>query len=225
MSSGADTAPRVEARAVSRVYGAGRRDAVTALETCSVSVARGSFVAVRGKSGSGKTTLLRLLAALDRPTAGEILHDGRALSSLSEAYLSALRRDIGLVFQDAAMLERVPVWENVAYPLVPRGFPRRERRSAAFEALGRLDIAHLGAKAPHELSGGERQRVGVARALVAGPSLVVADEPAAHVDDTTAQEVLAVLRGVRERGGTVVVATHREDITAAADHVVRLPQE
>lgn len=216
------SAPHVEVREATRVYGDGTPDAVTALSGCSLRLERASFCVVRGPSGCGKTTLLRLVAALDRPTAGEVLHDGRALSSLSESGLSTLRRGIGLVFQGDAMLARLSSWENVAYPLIPLGLRRRERHAAAHAALARVGVAHLARKAPENLSGGERQRVGVARALVRRPALVVADEPAAHVDDETARDVIDALSEVVERGGTVIAASHRADVVAAASTVVEL---
>ena len=214
--------PRVAVRGVSRVYGAATSEPVVALAECSVDVAHGAFFAIRGPSGCGKTTLLRLIAALDRPTSGEVLHDGRPLSALSEAQLSSLRRGIGIVFQGDAMIPRLPCWENVAYPLIPLGTRRGARHRAAMAALDVLGIGHLARKAPEELSGGERQRVGVARALVTAPTLVVADEPAAHVDDATARGVLAALREIAAAGGTVIVATHRADLADAADGVLDL---
>jgi putative ABC transport system ATP-binding protein len=207
---------------VSRVYLAGRPDEVVALRRCSAHFDAGSLAAIVGPSGSGKTTLLRLVAALDRPTTGDVRLGGQALSELSEAGLTALRRELGLVFQTPSMLLGTSCWENVAYPLIPRGVRRKERYRAALDALERVGVDHLAAKAPERLSGGERQRVGVARALVAEPSLVLADEPAAHVDDATAALVIQALRTVVDDGGTVLVASHRSDVRAAADAVLEL---
>jgi ABC-type lipoprotein export system ATPase subunit len=214
--------PRFEAREVSRVYAPGRRGEVQALAAASVAIPSGGFCAVAGPSGCGKTTLLRLLAALDRPSAGDVLHDGRSLARVSEAQLTLLRRRLGLVFQEPALIRRLPVWENVAYPLVPRGISRGRRRTEAFAALDLVGIEDLARKRPENLSGGERRRVGLARALVTRPDAVVADEPTAHLDDATARDVVAVLERLRGEGVTLVVASHRGDVLGAADQVVVL---
>jgi putative ABC transport system ATP-binding protein len=180
------------------------------------------FVAVTGPSGGGKSTLLALLAALDRPTVGRVALDGRDLSAASEAERTRARRRVGLVFQSAPMLRRLPAWENVALPLVPRGVPASDRRARALQALDRVGLAVRAESPPEELSAGEAQRVGVARALVTGPDLLVADEPTSSLDARSAASVVDLLAAFHAAGGTVVVATHDPALLARAGRVVVL---
>lgn len=213
---------RVRAEGAGRAFRSARGADVRALDGVSLDAAPGSFVAVVGPSGGGKSTLLSLLGALDRPTAGTVLHDEADLATASHATLARLRRDVGIVFQAAPMLRRLPVWENVTQALVPAGVGTSARRRAAVDALARLGIGDLADRAPEELSGGERQRAAVARALVAGPRLVVADEPTSQLDEETARLVIEALVGARARGATVIAATHDPDLVRVADRVVRL---
>jgi len=216
-----DATPHVDVRAVSRVFHDRRRGEVRAVESVSFVVPRGVFVAIRGPSGCGKTTLLRLVAALDRPDAGDVVLDGKPYSAASAGELTLVRRRIGLVFQDPVLIPRMSVWENVAYPLIPRGHSRRARRAAADAALERVGISGLTEARADRLSGGERQRVGLARALVTGPELVVADEPTAHLDARAAAHVRGVLENLTP-AITVIVATHDGELARAADTVLRL---
>jgi len=211
----------VEVRAVSRTFHDRRRGEVRAVEAASFTVPRGGFVAIRGPSGCGKTTLLRIVSALDRPTSGDVELDGTAYSAASEGELTLIRRRIGLVFQDPVLIPRMSVWENVAYPLIPRGVRRSGRRAAASGALERVGISRLAPARADRLSGGERQRVGLARALVTEPELVVADEPTAHLDSEAAGHVRRVLLDLPPEV-TVIVATHDAALADAADRVIRL---
>lgn len=206
-----------EAREVSRTF----RD-VRALDGVSLSVERGAFLAVTGPSGCGKTTLLALLGALDRPTQGVVLFDNMDLGGASEPERSRVRRRLGIVFQSSPMIRGLPLWENVTCPLVPRGVPSRERRRIAARLLERVGVAHRDGARPEELSGGERQRVGVARALVADPEAILADEPTSDLDRETAAAVVALLREFHAAGRTVVAATHDPAIEALATATCRL---
>ncbi len=195
---------------------------VCALDRATLAVPRGAFVAITGPSGCGKTTLLALLGALDRPTSGTVLFDGHDLGGASEPYRSRVRRRLGIVFQSSPMIEGLPLWENVTYPLVPRGVATRERRRIAAALLERVGIRGRDGARPEELSGGERQRVGVARALAADPEAILADEPTSDLDRETAAAVVKLLREFHAAGRTVVAATHDPAIEALATETFRL---
>jgi putative ABC transport system ATP-binding protein len=213
--------PHFEARDLRRVFRSATGE-VRALDGVSLSVARGAFLVVTGPSGGGKTTLLSLLAALDRPTGGVVLFDDEDLGGAPEPQRARVRRRLGIVFQASPMIPGLPLWENVTYPLVPRGMPSRERRRIAAALLERVGIAHRDRARPEELSGGERQRVGIARALAGDPEAILADEPTSDLDRDTAAAVVALLREVHASGRTVVVATHDEDLEALATATCRL---
>jgi putative ABC transport system ATP-binding protein len=206
--------PIVEGRGLARRYRPFGREAMDAVVEASIVVPRGAFVAVTGPSGGGKTTLLSLLGLLERPTGGALLFDGRDVRDASEAERSRLRRRIGFAFQGSPMIRGLSLVENVAYPLVPRGGRASERLARAEEALARVGLAALARKRPEELSGGELQRVGLARALVGDPELVIADEPTSNLDAATAQLVLALLRDAHARGAAVLVASHDPTVLA-----------
>lgn len=209
--------PLFEAREARRAF----RD-VSALDRVSLSVARGAFLAVTGPSGCGKTTLLALLGALDRPTGGIVLFDGMDMGGASEPERSRIRRRLGIVFQSSPLIRGLPLWENVTWPLVPRGVPARERYRIGAALLERVGIAHRGAARPEELSGGERQRVGVARALAGDPEAILADEPTSDLDRETAAAVVNLLREFHASGRTVIAATHDPAIEALATATCRL---
>ena len=206
----------VEAVGVGRRFRSGSGAQVRALEGVSVAVPRGAFLAVTGPSGCGKSTLLALLGALDRPSEGRVVFDGVDLGDASEAALARVRRRIGLVFQHSPMLRRMPVWENVACPLVPLGESAVGRRSRAEALLARVGLSGRASSLPEELSAGEAQRVGVARALVADADLVLADEPTSNLDRASADAVAALLLEVHASGRTVIVATHDPALLARA---------
>ncbi len=207
----------LEARGLGKVYRAGARDEVRALEAISLGVERGRFAVVTGPSGSGKTTLLALLGVLDRPTQGRVLLDGQDLSRCSDTALARARRRMGFVFQDLALIEQLSAEDNVTYPLIPRGWARAERRRRAQDLLGRLGLSAKCAARAGDLSGGEQQRVALARALAGRPDVVLADEPTAHLDVDTSRALLAILRELTDGGAAVVVAAHDPGVLALAD--------
>jgi ABC-type lipoprotein export system ATPase subunit len=209
-------APLLKAERVSRAYRPPGRAEVTALAEVSLSVARGEMVAVTGPSGGGKTTLLSVLASVERATAGRVLFDGEDLSALSGAALARVRRRLGIVFQGSPSLRRLPAWENAALPLVPRGVRGPARRERALALLLRLGLADRAESAPETMSAGEAQRLGIARALVSDPDIVIADEPTAHLDSASSDTVAALFAEVLARGGAVVVATHDPALLARA---------
>ena len=211
-----------EACDVARVFRARSGTRVRALDGVSLAVPRGAFLAVTGPSGCGKTTLLALLGALDRPSAGTVRFDASDLGEASDAERSRIRRRLGIVFQQSHMIRGLPLWENVTYPLVPRGVPGRERRRIAVRLLERVGVPGRENAHPEELSGGERQRVGIARALAGDPEAVLADEPTSDLDRESAVAVVTLFREIHAAGTTLVVATHDPAIEALASGTCRL---
>jgi len=214
----------LEAIDVSRIYRLGRDVEVPALRGVSFEVAEGDHVAIVGSSGSGKSTLLNLLGALDRPTEGQVLYDGRDVRSLTDTELAELRnRRIGFVFQSFQLLPRLSAVDNVVLPLVYRPGARRERRHRAIEALRSVGLGDRLEHKPTELSGGQQQRVAIARALVTDPALVLADEPTGNLDTRTGEEVMGLLEELhRDRGTALVVITHERDIAVRAARTIEL---
>src|SRR5437588_7410928 len=179
-----------ELRAVERAYGSGAR-AVRALDKIDLTIAAGEFLAIEGPSGSGKSTLLQLLGALDRPTGGSLVFDGRDLSQLDDHALTQLRsRDIGFVFQSFNLIPTLTAAENVETALVPLRLGRAARRSRVAELLARIGLADRATHLPSRLSGGEQQRVAIARALANEPRVILADEPTGNLDSTTSDEIV-----------------------------------
>ena len=195
---------------------------VRALDGLSLEVTRGESVALVGRSGCGKSTLLNLAGAMDFPTSGQVLLDGLPTSSLKDAELTQLRRaKVGFIFQSFQLLNTLTVFENVELPLLLAGKP--DARAAARERLAWVELEGLGERYPHQLSGGQMQRVGIARALVHGPSLLLADEPTGNLDTSTGNVILELLRRLtREQNTATIMATHSAEAAALADVVVRL---
>jgi putative ABC transport system ATP-binding protein len=195
---------------------------VRALHGLSLDVTRGEFVALVGRSGCGKSTLLNLAGAMDFPTSGQVLLDGVPTSSLQDAELTQLRRaKVGFIFQSFQLLNTLTVSENVELPLLLAGQPHA--RGAARERLAWVELEGFGKRYPHQLSGGQMQRVGIARALVHGPSLLLADEPTGNLDTATGNVILELLRRLtREQNTATIMATHSAEAAALADVVVQL---
>ena len=193
---------------------------VQALRDVSFRVERGEYVAIMGESGSGKTTLLNILAALDRPTAGDVVLNGRSLNSLREKEISAFRRDIlGFVFQDFNLLDTFSLRDNIYLPLVLAG-RRVEDMEAAISPIAKLlGITELLNKYPYEVSGGQKQRAAVARALITKPQLVLADEPTGALDSRATDQLLELFNQVNRSGQTILMVTHS---TKAASHASRV---
>lgn len=193
---------------------------VEALKNLSFSVEEGEYVAIMGESGSGKTTLLNILAALDKPTGGQVILNGKNIVDIREKEISAFRREnIGFVFQDFNLLDNFSLKDNIVLPLVLSGvdYKEMERRITPIAAqLGILDI--LG-KYPYEVSGGQKQRAAVARALIIKPELVLADEPTGALDSKAAEDLLTLFNKINERGQTILMVTHS---TKAASHARRV---
>ena len=211
-----------ETRDLCRHHRSGGRVEARALDGVTLEIPKGSLTVIVGPSGSGKTTLLALLGALDRPTSGRLLLEGEDLSVLSGAALARVRRRIGFVFQDFALIPGLTSLENVTYPLIPRGIPRAERERRAREWLARLGMqARINAPA-RGLSGGEQQRVALARALAGEPEILLADEPTSNLDAATAEILRETLLELRASGRTVIVSTHDPALVALADRRIGL---
>lgn len=217
-----DRPPLFEATLVSRIYRRGTPREVRAVDGVSLAVERGTCWALTGPSGSGKSTLLALLGGLDRPTTGEVRFAGESLASLSDVGLARVRRRLGFVFQSFSLLPRLAVWENVTYPLVPRGVRRGERLRLAEKFLGPLGLADRLQEPAETLSGGEQQRVAVARALIGRPEAVLADEPTSQLDPLAADGIRQLLGQLVNDGVTLVLATHEPKLMALATHVAAI---
>lgn len=189
---------------VSKNYSGGRE----ALIDVSFAVAPGEMLFVTGHSGAGKSTLLKLIAAIERPSHGAVEVHGRKLARLKRREIPRLRRDIGMVFQDHRLLTERSVADNVALPLVIAGMPREQRSLRVRAALERVGLAGRGGDAPARLSTGEQQRVGIARAIVARPALIVADEPTGNLDPQLSEEIMQLFVRLRETGSTILIASH-----------------
>ncbi|MGH9043925.1 MAG: ABC transporter ATP-binding protein [Acidimicrobiales bacterium] len=212
----------LELRDVTKLYGAGSAQ-VRAIENVSISVDRGSLVAIMGPSGSGKSTLLTIAGSLEEPTQGEVLIDGVALSKLAGNQKARLRRrTIGFVFQDFNLLPGLTALENVSLPLELDGLGAKKARAAGLVALRSLGLSERAAHHPDQLSGGERQRVAIARAVVGDRQLILADEPSGALDSANGEAVMRMILAACKRGLAAVVVTHEAQLASWADRVVFL---
>jgi cell division transport system ATP-binding protein len=184
----------------------------TALSDVTLEIERGAFVFITGPSGAGKTTLLKLLFRQEEPTQGEIFINGQNVSRLKNAGVARLRRKIGLVFQEFKLLPGLTAVENVALAAQVIGVSRRQSETRAYQLLRDLGIRDKAGAKPQALSGGEQQRVAIARALVNDPLFVLADEPTGNLDDAAANETMRLFLRIRERGTTLIIASHNMDL-------------
>ncbi len=193
---------------------------VQALSNMNFTVEQGEYVAIMGESGSGKTTLLNILASLDRPTSGEVLLNGKNLTSIKEKEISAFRRDnLGFVFQDFNLLDTFSLQDNIFLPLVLGGKSYEEMNGRLVPIANRLGIANILSKFPYEVSGGQKQRAAVARALITKPKLVLADEPTGALDSRSADGLLRIFNEINNDGQTILMVTHS---AKAASHAGRV---
>ena len=195
-------------------------NAVEALKNVNFSVEEGEYIAIMGESGSGKTTLLNILAALDKPTAGSVLLDGKELADIKESAVAQFRRDnLGFVIQEFNLLDNFTVEDNVFLPLVLAGQTEDEMHSRIVPIAKELGIAELLKKYPYEISGGQKQRAAVARALITNPRLILADEPTGALDSKATDELLRMFGEINRSGQTILMVTHS---VKAASHASRV---
>lgn len=193
---------------------------VLALSNVSFSVEQGEYVAIMGESGSGKTTLLNMIAALDKPTGGEILLNGKSILSIKEKEISAFRRDhLGFVFQDFNLLDTFSIQDNIFLPLVLAGKTYEEMNARLTPIAKKLGISDILTKYPYEVSGGQKQRAAVARALITRPQLILADEPTGALDSRATDELLKLFTQINAEGQTILMVTHS---IKAASHAKRV---
>ena len=195
-------------------------NSVTALSNVNFSVEKGEYIAIMGESGSGKTTLLNILAAIDRPTKGQVLLNGEDITSISEKEISAFRRNnLGFVFQDFNLLDTFNLKDNIFLPLVLSGKKYQEMNKRIKPLAAKLGITDLLYKYPNEVSGGQKQRAAVARALITNPQLVLADEPTGALDSRSADDLLKLFADINREGQTILMVTHS---VKAASHASRI---
>ena len=209
-------------REVSRVY---RTDTVetTALDGIFLDVADGEFVAIMGPSGCGKSTLLNVIGMLDSPTSGSYVFNGTEVAKLSESKLADFRkRNIGFIFQSFNLVDELSVRENIELALLYHNVPTGERRTRVDAVMDKVGIAHRAKHRPSQLSGGQQQRVAVARALVAAPKLILADEPTGNLDTAHGEEVMKMLQALNNEGSTIVMVTHSPAHADYAGRVVNM---
>ena len=212
----------IETNQISRKYQMGN-EIIMALKSISININRGEYVAFMGPSGSGKSTLMNIVGCLDTPTAGDYMLNGKNVSNLTENELAEIRnKEIGFVFQTFNLLPRSSSLENVALPLVYAGYGKADREKKALAALENVGLGDRAGHRPNELSGGQRQRVAIARALVNNPSIILADEPTGNLDTKTSYDIMDLFEELHDRGNTIIMVTHEEDIAQYAHRIIRL---
>ncbi len=214
----AASGPLIRAEDLWRTYTMGAEE-IHALRGVSFTIDPGEYVAIMGPSGSGKSTLMNLIGCLDSPSKGNYVLRGKMVSQMGDDELAEIRnREIGFVFQTFNLLPRASALHNVELPMVYAGIPKEERLARARRSLEMVDLGDRVTHKPNELSGGQRQRVAVARALVMGPSILLADEPTGNLDTATGEEIMRLFEKLNTEGHTIILVTHEKDI---ADHAHR----
>lgn len=212
----------IETHHLARVYRMGT-NIVNALQDVTISIDRGEYVAFMGPSGSGKSTLMNIVGCLDTPSSGTYTLNNQLVSDMTENELAEIRnKEIGFVFQTFNLLPRATALENVALPLIYAGYNREERDEMAMKALESVDLANRHHHRPNELSGGQRQRVAIARALVNNPSILLADEPTGNLDTKTSYDIMNLFQQLHDKGHTIIMVTHEDDIAHYAHRIIRL---
>ena len=212
----------IEVQDISRHYQVGQQ-IVKALDSITVDIKRNEYVSFMGASGSGKSTLMNIIGCLDSPTGGKYKLNNKDVSNMSENELADIRnKEIGFVFQTFNLLPRASALDNVTLPLVYAGYSSSQRKDLAMKALEDVDLVDRATHKPNELSGGQRQRVAIARALVNNPSIILADEPTGNLDSKTSYSIMDLFSLLHEKGNTIIMVTHEEDIAEYSKRVVRL---
>jgi putative ABC transport system ATP-binding protein len=198
-------------------------EVIEALKDVSLTIFKNEYVALMGPSGSGKSTLMNMLGCLDSPSSGEYVLNGLSVATMTDNELAEVRnKEIGFVFQTFNLLPRASTLDNVALPLVYAGFSKVDRVKRAGEVLDSVGLGNRMNHKPNELSGGQRQRVAIARALVNNPAIILADEPTGNLDSKTSVEIMGLFEEIHNKGNTIILVTHEEDIALHAHRIVRL---
>jgi putative ABC transport system ATP-binding protein len=214
--------PLIEIKDLSKVYVMGAEE-LYALKNVNIDIQKNEYLAIMGPSGSGKSTLMNIIGCLDSPTSGIYKLNGKNVNEMEDDELAEIRnREIGFVFQTFNLLPRIDALHNVELPLVYSGMPRSERIEIAETALYNVGLADRMKHKPNELSGGQRQRVAVARALVNNPSIILADEPTGNLDTKTGDEIMELFEQLWQKGNTIIIVTHEEEIALHANRIIKL---
>ena len=212
----------IEINALIKNYQVGT-ETIRALRSVSLAINKNEYVAIMGPSGSGKSTLMNIIGCLDTPTGGDYILNSTNVSQLEDDQLAEIRnKEIGFVFQTFNLLPRYTALENVSLPLIYAGANKEDRLSKAKEVLISVGLEDRITHKPNELSGGQRQRVAVARAMVNSPSIILADEPTGNLDSKTSRDILNLFDEIHQRGNTIIIVTHEEDIAKHAHRIIRL---
>lgn len=207
---------------ISKKYAMGEQ-IIAALKDVSLTIKRNEYVALMGPSGSGKSTLMNILGCLDTPTSGSYILNGKEVSQMTDDELAHIRnKEIGFVFQTFNLLPRLSSLENVALPLIYAGLSKAERIEKSEYVMELVGLKDRMDHKPNQLSGGQRQRVAIARALVNNPSIILADEPTGNLDTKTSYEIMNIFEEINNKGNTVILVTHEEDIALYAKRIMRL---
>ena len=198
-------------------------ETIRALRSVTLSINKNEYVAIMGPSGSGKSTLMNILGCLDTPTGGDYVLNSTNVSKLEDDQLAEIRnKEIGFVFQTFNLLPRYTALENVALPLIYAGIIKEDRLDKAKNVLTNVGLDDRMAHKPNELSGGQRQRVALARAMVNSPSIILADEPTGNLDSKTSMDILNLFNEIHQKGNTIILVTHEQDIARHAHRIIRL---
>jgi putative ABC transport system ATP-binding protein len=212
----------IDTHDISKIYRMGS-ETIHALQSVSIKINKGEYVAFMGPSGSGKSTLMNIIGCLDTPTGGQYILNGHDVSNMTDNELAEIRnKEIGFVFQTFNLLPRQSSLDNVALPLIYAGYGKSQRQEKAQKALESVGLGNRGKHKPNELSGGQRQRVAIARALINDPSIILADEPTGNLDSKTSYEIMELFENLHAKGNTIIMVTHEEDIARYAHRIVRL---
>ena len=217
-----DSQPLISLRHISKIYKMGDEE-LRANDDISLDISRGEFVAIVGKSGSGKSTLMNIIGALDVPSEGNYLLDGRDISTMNDNELAEIRNQkLGFIFQQYNLLPKLSILENVELPLLYQGVKEPQRKEKAMAELERVGLKEKAYNRPKQLSGGQQQRVSIARALAGSPSIILADEPTGALDSRTGREVLGFLKQLNAEGNTIIMITHDPTLAVQARRVVQI---
>ena len=212
----------IDIDSLTKIYQTGKTD-FKALNTVTLKIRKGDFVAIMGSSGSGKSTLMNIIGCLDRPTSGTVIIDGENISIVSDNELAEIRgRKIGFIFQKFNLIPTMTALKNIALPMVFLGGTKADRDRRAAELLGKVGLTNWATHRPSELSGGQQQRIAIARALSNNPSIILADEPTGNLDTKTGEQIMELLVALNKEGKTILLVTHAIALKRFANRVINM---